>query len=215
MNPALEKIKKLLRLSRDKSASPAEAAAALRKAMEIAVAAGIDLAKVSTDERDNSVTHKTTPAPFGAAEIHAATLIKRHFNVDSLFAVRSGKRVVHLYGYAETCDLAVYVFVYLVRAAKKAWTNRDNKRLKNRKAFIFGFMMGIDELMPPKFHQPGVIPSFKAYRDEVLLSGGGELITRSAKPKKTPSRAVYAGYRAGKNTGINNAIRGTDKPLIS
>ena len=214
MNPTLEKIKKLLRLARDKSATAAEAAAALTKAMQLATDAGIDLAKVSTDERDNSVTHRTTPAPFGPAERYTATLLKKHFNVDALFSSRAGKRVIHLYGYAETCDLAIYVFVFIVRCAKSAWKNRANKRLKNREAFIFSFIMGIDELMPPKFHQPGIVPSFKTYRDEVLLSGGSKLITRASSPKNLPSRATAAGYRAGKNNGINNAIRGTDKPLI-
>jgi len=213
MNPILEKIKKLLRLSRDSAASANEAAIALAKAMLLASEHGIDLDKVSTDDTDNTVTHRTTGALFGAAERNAASLVKRHFNVDALFSKRTGKAVVHFIGYPETCDLAIYVFVYLVRCAKSAWKKRENRRLKNRAAFIYGYFLSIDELMPKKFHQPGLVPSFVSYRDAVLLQGS-KLITRNIAPKSTPIKSLTAGYKAGQKTGINNAIRGTDKPLI-
>lgn len=213
MNPALDKIRKLLRLARDKSASPAEAAAALAKAIQIANDSGIDLDKVSTEDNAHTITHRTTNAAFGDAEINAANTVRKHFNVAALFSSLHGKKVVHFYGYPEACDLSIYVFVYLVRCAKSAWKNRANKRLKNRSAFILGFFCGIEAHMPPKFHQPGLLPSFQAYRDEVLLSGG-KLITRNLAPKKLPIKSLTAGYQAGKSNGINNAIRGTDKPLI-
>lgn len=213
MHPALDKIKKLLRLARDKSASPAEAATALAKALATAAEHGIDLDKVSTDDNAHTITHRTTKAAFGDAERNAAHTIRKHFNVDALFSSQDGKKVVHFYGYPEACDLAIYVFVYLVRCAKSAWKNRANKRLKNRSAFILGFFCGIEQHIPPKFHQPGLLPSFQAYRDEVLLSGG-KLIFRKIAPKKMPIKSLSAGYSEGRKTGINNAIRGTDKPLI-
>jgi hypothetical protein len=214
MNPTIEKIKKLLRLARDKSATPAESAAALAKAIAMATESGIDLDKVSTDDNSQSLNHRTTSARFGSAERNACSIIRKHLNVDALFSNRGGKNVVHLYGFPEACDLAVYVFVYLVRCAKSSWKNRANKRLKNRDAYIYGFFLGIDELMPEKFHQPGLLPAFNAYRDEVLLGGSSQLITKRIAPKNTPIKSLTAGYMAGKKNGINNAIPGTDKPLI-
>lgn len=213
MNPALEKIRKLLRLSRDAKATANEAAVALAKAMQLAAENGIDLDKVSTDDADASVTHRTTSAVFGVAERNASSLIKRHFNVDALFSKRGGKAVVHFIGYPETCDLAIYVFVYLVRCARNAWKTRPNKRLRNRESFIYGFFLAINELMPPKFHQPGLVPSFKSYTEEVLLQGA-KLITKRVAPKSAPIKALAAGFRAGQSNGINNAIRGTEKNLI-
>ena len=213
MNPALEKIKKLLRLARDKSATPTEAATALQMAMRIAAASGIDLNKVSTDETSQNLTHRTTNATFGEAERNASLIVRKHFNVEALFSSVNGKKVVHFYGYAEACDLAIYVFVYLVRCAKAAWNNRVNRRLKNRPAFIIGFFCAIDEMIPEKFHQPGLMPAFQAYRDEVLLRGG-KLITKTLDAKTLPAKSLTAGYKAGQQQSINQAIRGTDKPLI-
>lgn len=214
MNPIIDKIRKLLRLNRCSKATPNEAAVALSKAMQLPAEHGIDLDKVSTEDTDATVTHRTTPAVFGAAERNASSLVKRHFNVDALFSNRTGKVVIHFIGYPETCDLAIYVFVYLVRCARNAWKNRPNKRLKNRESFIYGFFIAIDELMPPKFHQPGLVPSFKAYTEEVLLTGG-KLTSRSVAPKSLPLKALTAGWMAGKNNGIHNAIRGTEQNLIA
>lgn len=215
MNPVIDKIRKLLRLGRCAAATPAEAAAAMAKAMQLAAEHGVDLDKIRDDAGGgSSVTHRTTAAMFGPAERNAASLVKRHFNVDALFSSSRGKRVVHFIGYPESCDLAIYCFVFLVRSAKSAWRQRTNKRLRNREAFIYGFFLAIDELMPPKFHQPGLVASFTAYRDEVLLQGS-KLITRQIAPKSIPTRSLTSGYMAGKRNGINNSIRGTDNPLIS
>jgi hypothetical protein len=182
--------------------------------MQLAAEHGIDLAKVSTEESDSSVTHRTTPATFGVAERNASSLVKRHFNVDALFSTKSGKRVVHFIGYPETCDLAIYVFVYLVRCAKSAWKNRTNKRLKNRESFIFGFFLAIEELMPPTFHQPGLVPSFQSYTEQVLVSGR-KIITKPVAPKSTTIKALSSGWIAGQKNGIHAPIRGTTTPLLS
>jgi hypothetical protein len=209
MTPILEKIQKLLRLSKCSKATPNEAAVALAKAMKLAADNGIDLDKISTDEVDSQVTHRTTGAVFGVAERNASALVKRHFNVGALFSKRSGKAVIHFIGYPETCDLAIYVFVYLVRCARSAWKNRPNKRLRNRESFIFGFFLAIDRLMPPKFHQPGLVPSFEAYTENILLKGS-RMITKSIAPKSTPIKSLAAGFRAGESNGINAPLRGSD-----
>jgi hypothetical protein len=214
MNPILDKIRKLLRLSKCSKATANEAAVALAKAMQLAAEHGIDLAKVSTEESDSSVTHRTTPAPFGVAERNASSLVKRHFNVDALFSSSSGKKVVHFIGYPETCDLAIYVFVYLVRCAKSAWKNRSNKHLKNRESYIYGFFLAIDELMPPTFHQPGLVPSFQTYTEHVLLSGR-KIITKPVAPKSTTIKALTSGFLAGQKNGIHNSVRNTDNHLIN
>lgn len=116
---------------------------------------------------------------------------------------------------AQRLNLPGVIFHWLnTRCAKDAWTKRANRRLKNRKAFIMGFFYAIDELMPEKFHQPGLLPSFQVYRDEVLLRGG-KLITKTLDTKSLSAKSLTAGYKAGQKQSINHAIRGTDKPLIS
>lgn len=57
MNPIIDKIQKLLRLAKCSAATPAEAAAALEKAIQLAMQHGIDIAKLIT----RAIAPKSTP----------------------------------------------------------------------------------------------------------------------------------------------------------
>jgi hypothetical protein len=214
-SPIIEKIKKLLRLGRDKGATPAEAAVALQKAQDLAAEHGVDLGALSPDQDGTGgMSHATENSTKGPAQIHASQLVKRHFNVATLFDSTGPKRVIHFIGVETNCQIAAYVYIYVVRAANQAWRNRANKRLRDRRAFIIGFIAAIDRMMPEKFHQPGLVVVADRYIEGVILTGKtGIKITDVKGPKKPLSdKAFRDGFIEGTGAGINNALRGT-KPL--
>lgn len=215
-NPIIEKIKKLLRLGRCQGATPAEAAAAMSKAMQLATEHGIDLAHVPTgDDGDSVMTHVTENSTMGVAQGYASGLVKRHFNVDTLFDSTRGKRKIHFIGLEENCHLAAYCYVYLVRAMNAAWRNRSNRRLRDREAFIRGYAIAINRAMPAVFHQPGLVVASQGYIERVLVPPGAKMIDPKKQREKFSDSALNEGFAAGRRDGIRNAIRGTDKPLIA
>ncbi|MEM1083266.1 MAG: DUF2786 domain-containing protein [Verrucomicrobiota bacterium] len=215
MSPALDRIKKLLRLSRCSAATPAEAANAMAKAISLAAEHGIDLNKVSTEEDfAAALTHRTEPSQRGIPHRLASRLVRRHFGVDALFDKVEGKPVIHFVGLPENCDLAIYCYVFLVRTLRAAWRNRKNRRLRDRDAFLRGFAAVIDDKMPEVFHRPGLILSTERYMEEVLLGDGGSIKLFGRRRKPLASTAALEGVIAAQDASIHNAIRGTDKPLI-
>jgi hypothetical protein len=216
MNSAiLDKIKKLLRLGRCSAATPAEAAAAMAKAMQLAAEHGIDLSKLPADDgKGGGMTHQSEPSTKGVSQFEASRLVKRHFGVDTLFDSTGSKPVVHFIGLEENCHLARYCYVYLVRSMNAAWRTRANRRLRDRRAFIRGYAIAVDRAMPAVFHQPGLVLSADAYIAEVLASPGCKITQIGGKDSKLSDAAFREGFITGTGAGIRNALRGTDKPLI-
>ena len=129
MNPAFAKIKKLLRMAKDRAASSAEAATAMRKAMELAAEHGIDLTAIPPDDPEHGgMTHASETSQAGPAHRKAAALVRRHFGVDPLFDSTGEKPVIHFIGFESNTQLALYCYTYLVRASRAAWRKRANKR---------------------------------------------------------------------------------------
>jgi hypothetical protein len=216
VNPIVEKIRKLLRLGRDSAASPAEAALAMSKAVQLAAEHGIDLASLPSDDgKGGGITHQTENSTKGVSQVQASRLVKRHFSVDALFDSTGPKPVVHFIGMEANCQLARYCYVYLVRAMSAAWRKRANRRLRDREAFIRGYAVAIDRAMPAVFHQPGLVVSSGDYIERVFASPGSKLSSFGAKPKKLSDASFREGFVTGAEAGIRNAIRGTDKPLIA
>lgn len=217
MNPIVDKIRKLLRLGRDGAATPAEAAAAMAKAMRMAAEHGIDLSQMPPDDPERGgMTHATEPSQAGLPHRLASQLVKRHFNVATLFDSTGRKPAIHFIGHEENCQLASYCYVYLVRSMRAAWRNRENRRLRNRDAFLRGYAAAIDSLMPETFHREGLILSADRYIETVILAGKAGVKIADMKPVKSSlsDSAFRHGYRAGKAGGIRNAIRGTTQPLL-
>lgn len=216
-NPILDKIRKLLRLANCKGATPEEAATALRKAMEMAASNGISLDQVETVERAAAagMTHTTEKSQCGIAQQLASAIVKRHFNVDTLFKIGRGRGVIHFIGLEEHCHLACYCYTFLVRQMNAAWRKRANRRLRDRKSFLRGYATAIDQLMPEVFHQPGLVLNTSAYIAAVLNPSGAKIREVSRGDERVSEAAAAAGWQAGKRGGIHNAIRGTDKPLIA
>ncbi|MEO5914821.1 MAG: DUF2786 domain-containing protein [Luteolibacter sp.] len=214
MNPIIDKIKKLLRLSKDGGATPAEAATAMAKALQLAADNGLRLEDIPPDSDIGVLTHETVKSTAGPAQVLAAGIVKEHFGVDTLF-ITGCRKEIHFIGLPEQVALAAYVYTYLVRTMCRAWRTRTNKRLRDRNAFLRGFSASINRLMPAVFHVPGIILCAKKYVDEVICVGSGYSKTTTIQaPKAKSDRAFSDGYDAGKKAGIRNAIRGTTQPLL-
>jgi len=214
---AIEKIKKLLRLGGNSAATPAEAALAMSKAIELAKAHGIDLYQIDLSEGGTlgGLTHQTEPSQKGLPQRLASMLVRRHFGVSTIFESGSRKSVIHFVGVESQCQLARYCYVYLVRTLRAAWRNRSNRRIRNRESFLRGFAEGISRLMPEVFHVPGLIVAHDDYITQIILGPTGKLVTLGRKkPIKLADSAFGSGFREGRKSSIRNAIRGTSNPLL-
>lgn len=219
MNPIIEKLKKLLRLGKDSKATPNEAAVAMAKALKLASDNGIDLSSIPTDDSDHGgMAHVTEASQAGPAHRLASWLVNRHFSVATLFDSSGKKPVIHFIGIETNCQLASYCYTYLVRSSRAAWRKRENRRLRDRSSFLKGYFAAIDSLMPDVFHRDGLILSTDNYVQTVIFAGRTGIIFKplaSAWNGGLSDSAFRNGVRCGTRDGIRNAIRGTDKLLIS
>lgn len=215
MNPAIDKIKKLLRLSKNGAASAGEAATALAKALQLAAAHGVKIDDIALDDNESALSHETIPSQAGPAHRLASGIVKRHFGVGTLFDSRGGKPMIHFIGFPEQIQLASYCYTYLVRTMRAAWRNRANRRLRDRDAFLRGFAEAIHSLMPAAFHRPGLILRTDSYIKDIIVGNDPHARMEQLKgPKANSSKAWMNGHWAGSKAGIRNAIRGTDKLSI-
>lgn len=208
MTPIIEKIRKILRLGNDHGATAAEAAAALAKAQALAAEYGISLTEIpAEDDSASGLTHGSLESQAGLPHKLASQLVRRHFGVATLFDPLGARPLIHIVGTPVQIELATYVYVYLVRVIRQAWQRRDNKRLRDREAFLRGFASAISKQLPRVFPQDGLVLSTDAYINQVLIGPGTKLVTTEATGKKPMSDlAFHHGFRAGNETRIHNAI---------
>lgn len=209
-NPIIERIKKLLRLGKDGAATPAEAALALSKALKLAAEHGLKLEDIPADSDSGILSHETIKSQAGPAHRLASGIVKRHFGVSTLFHSTNDGGKIHFIGFPEQTALASYVYEYLVRAMRRAWRTRSNKRMRDRDSFLRGFAAAIEDLMPETFHQPGLTLCADKYIHDVILRGSGSKMTTLASPKAKSDKAFFHGLKAGSKAGIRNALRGSD-----
>jgi len=210
MNPVIDKIRKLLRLANDQGATTHEAAAAMAKAQQIATENGISLTDVPDDcGTTNGLTHIPHPSQAGLPHKLASRLIRNHFGLATLFDSTGRKAVIHIIGTPLQAQLATYVYIYLVRVLRQSWRCRENKRLRDREAFLRGFAHAISNKLPEVFPQDGLILSAEAYIAAKLIGPGAKLTHFTASKKPLSDSAWRNGYLAGVDTGIHNAIHGS------
>jgi len=211
----IEKIKKLLRLANDKAATPAEAANAMTRAIELAKSAGlkIDEIDINSDSETGGLHHDSAGiAALGDAEKHAIQLVTRQFPVTPFVNIDdNGKRIVQFIGTRDGCQLARYSFTYLVRVMRKAWAENTDRRIK-RPGFLAGFALAIQSQMPRVFKElpgTGLVLSTNDYITKHLIPAGTKTTTVASARSPKNARASFAkGYVAGKKQGISNALRG-------
>ncbi len=142
----LDKIKKLLRLSR--SSNPHEAALALQRAMDLARANSIHLASIDPDDEVAGICHKERmEARLHYEKRQAISLVQEFFSV----RIIRGWNHLKIVGRAPDIQIAEYAYVYVVRACRlcmAAWekeeaASRRRVTINKRRSFILGFMEGV------------------------------------------------------------------------
>lgn len=210
-----QKIRKLLRLAANKGATPAEAAAAMAKARELAARAGIDTGSISTDVAEDKMAqsplaHVAVPAPKTIVENLAAGIACDQFLCHRIMAERRGHKTIHYFiGPSAFVSLAGYVFEYLRKTMARAWRTRPNRRLRDRRAFLIGFAVSIHDSIPEEFRNRAMITDAEAeaYAIEKIFGSGTSITTaKPSKRKPISGKAVLAGRAAGRAAGIRNAL---------
>ena len=215
MQAILDKIKKLLRLSR--SANQHEAELALSRAMQLAAKHRIDLSKVDASE-ENAVTHKYSKSwkrvPLEGQL--AATIVNRFFRVKTIYHQSWREEKIAIIGTRSDVEIARYVFDFLVGHFRRSWNKRINRRLRRRDAFMQGMYHGLffkllESEEPSESEDAAIVSSFGTYIEEFF----GKLTTKESKQKRRPGTDAsrFAGYQAGQATDIHPAIR-KDNPLL-
>jgi len=217
----IDRIKKLLRLAR--SSNPHEADLALQKALTLARQYHVDVGGLNPDqaEKSNVITHQETDpfARIGYEKRYAAAIAQRFFNVSAIVRAtilvidcwpREGRRVSFV-GTEVDVQIALYVYVFLVRRFAFCWSHHRG-RSRNRRAFAYGMFQGIcsklKEAEPPEEpHAPGLIV---AARDAYIAVVFGKTRTmKDRTPDRIAQAAAWAGYVQGRQTEIRKPL---DRP---
>jgi hypothetical protein len=228
MHDIVTLIKKLLRLARDKAASPAEASQALNRAMELIQRHNVDAAALDLDtEEESFVTEKI--------EIGWRTSLAKHhalLMVDNYFGVRVVLSRPHAAIMGRESDVAIarYVWSFLLGAinrATTAWATAEKKARRKttgqkRQAFQQGWFYGLRaSLSKPAAELPdtrtGIVlatraAQLKAYADQQFPH------TAEVPKRKSPRQnkaAIYQGYIAGRSTTIHKPLaRSTNETFL-
>jgi hypothetical protein len=217
----IEKIKKLLRMKRGGTAGEIENALAL--AAELARKHGIDLASVNEDETTQSIRHVeealTSRLPLEAK--NAAAILVIFFNVNVVVKQqRHPRRVWHrqyvavFVGTDWDREVARYVFIFLQKHFRNAWSQRDNGRLKNRAAFLDGMFIGLaakleTERNANRPNETGLMligRGLKLRADYVQAHWPNSVKSDIESDKSGAAAAKWAGVQAGQKTNIRKAV---------
>lgn len=221
---AIDRIKKLLALS--KSPNENEAAAALAKAIEICLEHDISIVDVEAIPQNETIEHKDICAmrqKTPAWEMQLSNGLARLFGCRVLITgyIEYGIKVSKLQfvGYTSDVEICTYVYEYLKRQASRITkehikTKIFRKRTRKehyRECYLEGIVLAVlykARQLYEKQHcndqTPGLIVSRGALIDKYLNDRGGENhnIKRSQKRKD----ALYAGIMAGRNVNLHRGM---------
>jgi len=219
----IEKIKKLLRMKR--GGAPGEIENALAMAAKLAREHAIDLASINPDEESSRerLTHlhalMGTRLPLEAKL--AGGIITKFFNVSVIVSrvgcVEEGRFQkrwkVNLVGTEWDCEIAKYIFAFLQRAFRVVWSRRENRRLRNREAFLNGAYIGLAVRMENERACEVVSDSALlvidrqlARREQFVEKMFPKLQNQDLNLDNSATAATYAGVHAGKNINIRPAM---------
>jgi hypothetical protein len=145
----VERIKKLLRLARDKAASPAEAANALNRALELIRQHEIDIAGLDLDEPTERLVceHIHLGERVSLIKFLIAGVLENYFRV----RVCISRPKLAVVGFETDVTIAGYVFAFLVRACTqglKAFCDGERKSRRKvttlkKESYVRGWIYGI------------------------------------------------------------------------
>ena len=218
----IEKIKKLLRMKR--GGTQGEIENALAAAARLAREHGINLDSINPDESAQEIRHVAealnSRLPLEAK--YACAILVNFFNVNVMICKRPNARrpwvgqytVVYI-GLPWDTEVARYVFVFLQKHFRSAWSKRENRRLKNRAAFLEGMFLGLaakleEERKANLPAEAGLILIGQALqrRLEYLQKHWPNAGTQNLKRDTSGAHASrLAGVRAGQDTNIRRAVK--------
>ncbi|MBX3736700.1 MAG: DUF2786 domain-containing protein [Candidatus Didemnitutus sp.] len=211
----IEKIKKLLRLSR--SSNPHEAQLALTRALELAREHGIAVEKLNPDEqaKENVVTHRDTEncQRLSYDKEYAIRICAAFFRITPVLSNKIGTdrfgfpcvvKFTRFVGTASDVQIALYVYSFLVHHFAYCW-RKHRGRLRNRHAFVDGMFHGIYNKLAEA--QPEFISSEHAlversHQDYIEATIGKTTKHDCRTPDGDAKAARWAGYLHGRETNI-------------
>jgi Protein of unknown function (DUF2786) len=220
----IEKIRKLLRLS--KSSNQHEAELALQRAMELAAKHAVDLNALRMDG-DDDIHHRWIPCGLRVSyeEKKAKSVARGFFQVTTCMS--RGRYL--MIGEEAAMDVAEYVIGFLVKTCRRflsafAKLEKGRKRrmtTTKRASFIDGFFMGViselhdheTKLLKEYANLAIVLADGQAKRNAKLNVVVGETITTTLAKKRQNLSAATSGWLAGKKTQINPALKASDAPF--
>lgn len=219
----IDKIKKLLRLSR--SSNPHEAQLALQRALELARAHGVAVESLNPDEqaKEKTVTHRDTPARqrMSYDKEYAVRICGAFFRITPVFrnkVVRPAvgypylAKYVTFVGTAADVEIALYVYGFLVHHFAYCW-RKFRGRLRNRHAYVDGMFIGLfcklrdAQPEPTEREVKGnelVLAEHNAYIEAVI---GATSSKEFGRPDHDAQAAKWAGYLQGQRTNILNPLK--------
>jgi hypothetical protein len=218
----IEKIKKLLRLSR--SSNPHEAQLALARALELARQHGVAVEGLNPDEqaKEKAVTHRDSePVRRMSYDArYAATICQRFFRINAVERAKLTMvdgwpmRVVYLMfvGTESDVEIALYVYNFLKHHFSYCW-RKHRGRLRNRHAFVYGMTQGIFAKLldaePPA--QPIEVKGNELAIDarrHYITALVGETVRKEWNPPSADAKAAtWAGFVHGQKTSILNPLK--------
>jgi hypothetical protein len=225
MSEHLDKIKKLLRLS--KSSNSHEAELALARAMELALKHGVDLADLANDAEVGGVVHRWFPMKARLAREWklALGIAANHFEVDPCIDRR--RRQVVFVGREDAVTVADYIVTFLVRESRRLCASyaigekvaRRKITTGKRAAFITGFFVAVGsrlrdgrfDLMREDERYAIVLKSEADKRAAEMARVMGKTKNVEIKAPKR-SAATLAGWSAGQTTNLNRPLNGDARP---
>lgn len=232
MSEIIDKIKKLLRMKR--GGTPEEVATAVSLAQQIAQKHNIDLGSINPDDEQSAstITHEAdvlkSRLPLEAKL--AAAILVNFFNVGMVTQHKTTGLtrqwrlqkawVVNFVGSKIDIEVGRYVFVFLQRHFRHSWAHRQNRKLRNRAAFMHGMFLGLAAKLEKEkeVNQPtgtGLIWLERAVerRNSYIAK-----LWPNAKDKplneddSDAAAARYAGVVAGQKTEIRKAVPESEGP---
>lgn len=224
----IDKIKKLLRLSR--SANPHEAALALQRALALAREHGVAVDSLNPDEqmKEKTVIHRETDGRqrMSYDKEYAVRIIQAFFHVTPVFNQRivrplGGRayieKFVTVVGTAADVEIALYVYGFLVHHFAFCW-RKYRGRLRNRHAYVDGMFDGLYRKLFDAQPQPTeretkgnelVLAEHKCYIAAVI---GKTSSIKLREADHDAHAARLAGWLKGQDTHIAPALRPSEEP---
>lgn len=228
MNLHVDLIKKLLRLARDKAASPAEASQALNRAMDLIRKHDVDIATLDLDEDEERMVLERIEIGWrvSLAKDHAMRILVNYFNVRVVLC----RPDVAILGTESDVAIAIYVFEFILGActrATAAWAKREKaarrkttgqKRLAFQQGWFYGLREGLkrpgEATSAIDDHRTALIIADRKKRlDDFAAEQFPDTQDVKRKDPRMNKTALYQGFLAGRETRINKPLASSQEQL--